>query len=63
MRTLFTLVSAGTIAALSMLAASAKDAEQDITLDKVPKAVLDADKARFKVRTCSVLPGDRQDKG
>jgi hypothetical protein len=48
MRTLFTLVSAGTIAALSMLVASAKDAEQDITLDKVPKAVLDAAKARFK---------------
>jgi hypothetical protein len=48
MRTLFTLVSAGTIAALSMLVASAKDAEQDITLDKVPKAVLDAARARFK---------------
>jgi hypothetical protein len=48
MRTLFTLVSAGTIAALSILAASAKGAEEDITLDKVPKPVLDAAKARFK---------------
>ena len=48
MRTLFTLVSAGTIAALSILAGSAKDVEEDITLDKVPKAVLDTAKARFK---------------
>ena len=48
MRTLFTLVSAGTIAALLISAASAKDMEEDITLDKVPKAVLDAAKARFK---------------
>ena len=48
MHTLFTLVSAGAIAALSILVAGAKDVEEDITLDKVPKAVLDAAKARFK---------------
>jgi Putative beta-lactamase-inhibitor-like, PepSY-like len=48
MRILFTLVSAATIAALSILAGSAKDVEEDITLDKVPQAVLDAAKARFK---------------
>jgi uncharacterized membrane protein YkoI len=48
MRTFFTLVSAGTIASLSILAGSAKDVEEDITLDEVPKAVLDAAKARFK---------------
>jgi hypothetical protein len=48
MRILFKLVSAGTIAALSILAAGAKGAEEDITLDKVPKPVLDAAKARFK---------------
>ena len=33
---------------LSILVAGAKDVEEDITLDKVPKAVLDAAKARFK---------------
>jgi hypothetical protein len=48
MRTFFTLISAGAIAALSTLAVSAKDVEEEITLDKVPKPVLDAAKARFK---------------
>ena len=48
MRTFFKLISAGAIAALSILAASAKDVEEEIKLDKVPKPVLDAVKARFK---------------
>jgi hypothetical protein len=48
MRIPCTLVSAGAIAAVLILAASAKSAEEDITLDKVPKLVLDAAKARFK---------------
>jgi putative PepSY-like beta-lactamase-inhibitor len=48
MRTLITLISSGSILAFSILVASAKDVEEDIALDKVPKAVLDAVKARFK---------------
>ena len=48
MRTLFTLVSAATIAALSIFGGSAKGAEEDISLGELPKPVLDAAKARFK---------------